>query len=318
MSGKIANFILSSIRKRIGKTVIVDLILSSIRKKQIQDMADNYLERRMEDLRSGRLQASAKAAPAKSQTAAKRMAGLRVVVTGGANGIGAEIVKQFRDQGATVDILDTDRTHGTRVAQATGACFRPVDISDTEAFVHTLRSILEKRGDIDVIINNAATVDFRPLTSNSAELLMRSMAVNVAPILEGARILALHREERGVADNPYGGRIINIASTRASMSEAGTECYSASKGAVVSLTHALMMSLAPYRITVNSISPGWIHTGAVAELTESDHSQHPSGRVGTPADIASLCLYIASPASAFLNGENITVDGGHTHRMHYL
>lgn len=281
-------------------------------------MADNYLERRMEDLRSGRLQATHKAEAAKPRTPARKMAGLRVVVTGGANGIGAEIVKEFRENGATVDILDIDRIHGPKVAQATGACYRPVDISDAEAFTQTIQAILSQRGDIDVMINDAAVVDFTPLTDNTAERFMQSMATNVLPIFLGAQLIARHRDAMGIESNPYGGRIINIASTRAFMSEEGTENYSASKGAVVALTHSLMMSLAKYSITVNSISPGWIHTGSTTELSEADHLQHPSRRVGVPADIAKMCLYIASADSAFLNGENITIDGGHTRKMEYI
>lgn len=281
-------------------------------------MADNYLEKRMEDLRQGRLgSAAGRSTRHKAGAAPGRMAGLRVVVTGGARGIGREIVRQFRASGASVDILDTDRRNGTATAQEYGARFHPVDIADTKAFDECIASIIADRGDIDVIVNDAARVDFTPLEENSAERLMESMAVNVVPVLEGARLLALHR--RGLpSPNPYGGRIINICSTRAAMSEAGTENYSATKGAVASLTHALMMSMAPYRVTVNSISPGWIVTDPEEKLTEADHSQHPSGRAGTPADIARICLFLAEKGNDFINGENITSDGGMTHRMIYV
>lgn len=286
-------------------------------------MADNYLERRMEDLRSGKIQLSNqprhRAKPASPSSASKnKMSGIRVVITGGANGIGAEIVREFRKHNAIVDILDTDCKAGTLLAQSTGACFRPVDISDTEAFEICIQNILKQRGDIDIIVNNAAIVDFLPLEQNSASRMIKSLSTNVIPILEGARLLAIHRDNKEANTNNYGGRIINIASTRAFMSEEGTENYTASKGAIVSLTHALMMSLSKYGITVNCISPGWIHTGNPAELSPSNHLEHPSRRVGIPADIAKLCLFIASPESAFLNGENITIDGGHTHKMTYL
>lgn len=244
------------------------------------------------------------------------MSGLRVVVTGGAKGIGAEIVRQFRKSGATVDILDIDRRNGMAVAQATGACFRPVDISDNEKLEEVFLEIIRARGDIDVIINDAAKVDFVPLEDNDAVRFMESLRVNVVPVFTGARILKRHRISLLPEGNPYGGRIINIASTRAFMSERGTENYTASKGAIVSLTHALMMSLSEFGITVNSISPGWIITEPT-ELTEKDIQQHPSGRVGSVADIASACLFIAGKGNNFLNGENITIDGGMTHKMIY-
>ena len=142
------------------------------------------------------------------------------------------------------------------------------------------------------------------------------MSINVRPGYITSRKLAIHR--RNMGGEPHYGRIINMASTRQSMSEAGTEAYSASKGAVDSLTHALMMSLAPLGITVNSVSPGWIETGDYDALSEADHSQHPSRRVGRVDDIARACIFIALPDNDFLNGENIVIDGGMTRKMIYI
>lgn len=114
------------------------------------------------------------------------------------------------------------------------------------------------------------------------------------------------------------GRIINISSTRYLMSEPGSEGYAASKGGIYALTHALAISLSPYHITVNSISPGWIQTHNYDSLTDKDHHQHPSGRVGKPEDIARTCLFLCEDKNDFINGENITVDGGMTKKMIYL
>ena len=114
-----------------------------------------------------------------------------------------------------------------------------------------------------------------------------------------------------------GGVIINIASTRALMSEPDSEAYAASKGGIVALTHALAASLAPDRIRVNCISPGWIETGDYSQLREEDHHQHLSGRVGRPDDIARACLFLSSSENDFINGENIVIDGGMTRRMIY-
>ncbi|MDF2836594.1 MAG: short chain dehydrogenase family protein [Paenibacillus sp.] len=114
-----------------------------------------------------------------------------------------------------------------------------------------------------------------------------------------------------------GGSIVNISSTRALMSEPNSEAYAASKGGILSLTHALATSLGPDRITVNAICPGWIETGDYGELRRVDHAQHPSGRVGKPEDIARACLYLTDPRNDFVTGTRITVDGGMTTKMIY-
>lgn len=114
-----------------------------------------------------------------------------------------------------------------------------------------------------------------------------------------------------------GGSIVNIASTRATMSEPDTEAYAATKGGIVALTHALSMSLQEEYITVNSISPGWIETEEYNSLRPVDHDQHPSKRVGTPSDIARACVFLTSAENNFINGENLVVDGGMTRKMIY-
>jgi NAD(P)-dependent dehydrogenase (short-subunit alcohol dehydrogenase family) len=114
-----------------------------------------------------------------------------------------------------------------------------------------------------------------------------------------------------------GGSIVNISSTRAFMSEPDSEAYAATKGGIVALTHALAASFAPYHIQVNCISPGWIETGDYEKLSESDHIQHLSGRVGKPEDIARACIYLTGDKNNFINGSNITIDGGMTRKMIY-
>ncbi|HSV26450.1 MAG TPA: SDR family oxidoreductase, partial [Sedimentisphaerales bacterium] len=112
------------------------------------------------------------------------------------------------------------------------------------------------------------------------------------------------------------GGIVNIASTRALMSEANTEAYSASKAGLVGLTHALAVSLGP-DVRVNCISPGWIDT-ADSRLSDADHAQHPAGRAGRPEDIAEMTLYLCSAAAGFITGQNFVVDGGMTKKMIYV
>jgi NAD(P)-dependent dehydrogenase (short-subunit alcohol dehydrogenase family) len=115
-----------------------------------------------------------------------------------------------------------------------------------------------------------------------------------------------------------GGFVINIASTRALMSEPDTEAYAASKGGILALTHAFAASLAPDRIRVNCISPGWIETGDYDAIKPDDHRQHFSGRVGKPEDVARACLFLSHAENDFINGINLILDGGMTHKMIYL
>jgi NAD(P)-dependent dehydrogenase (short-subunit alcohol dehydrogenase family) len=167
-------------------------------------------------------------------------------------------------------------------------------------------------------VNNAAIFANRPLASLSLKEWNRVIGVN----LTGAFLCAKHAAPHLKRTE---GSIINIASTRALMSEPDTEAYSASKGGIVALSHSLALSLGPH-IRVNCISPGWIdvsgwkkkHIMKKGRLSAEEHSQHPCGRVGKPEDISSLILYLASPAAGFITGANFVVDGGMTRKMVYV
>lgn len=171
---------------------------------------------------------------------------------------------------------------------------------------------------IDVLINNAAIACNKPLEKLALVDWERVLGVNLTgPLLCAKHFVPFLRHRRGA--------IINIASTRALMSEPNTEAYSASKGAIVALTHALAASLAP-DVRVNCISPGWIETGLWAKSqsrttpvhSAADKNQHWVGRVGQPDDIANLAAYLASEKSGFITGTNMIVDGGMTHKMIYV
>ncbi|MDE6266545.1 MAG: SDR family oxidoreductase [Muribaculaceae bacterium] len=281
-------------------------------------MADNYLERKMEEHRSGGDRSKKKIRP----VAGKRQGEIavkfpprRVLVTGGAKGIGRAVVEAFRKADCTVDFIDIDRAAGQRTAQSTGARFIPADISDPVQLQKALDLILASRGDIDIVVSNAGVGDFRPLTDLDWQQFDKVQHINLRPAVIIARALALHRVDN---PNPWGGRLILISSSRHLMSETGTEAYSASKGALASLTHALMMSLSEHGITVNSISPGWIETDPAAIHTDADRMQHPSGRVGVPADVARACIFLSLPDNDFINGSDIVIDGGMTRRMIYV
>lgn len=285
-------------------------------------MADNYLEKRMDDLRRGQRPGAyrPKLTPVGHATGKLQVAfpPRRVLVTGGASGIGRAIVEAYCKAGCRVAFVDNDTEAGRSTASATGSRFIPLDVADAEALVREIEALIHVWGDLDIIVNNVGISRFTPLEECSVEEFDRTMAVNLRPVFVTARTLARYRRAQlQSVRNPY-GRIINIASTRAFQSVPGTEAYSASKGGVVALTHALMMSLAPLSVTVNAISPGWIVTDPEEQLSEADHAQYPSGRAGTPADVARLCLWLSLPDNNFINGENITLDGGMTRRMQYV
>lgn len=281
-------------------------------------MADNYIENKMEEHRRGTTQKyRTRTTPTGHRPGeiTLRLGVRRVFVTGGAAGIGRAIVKEFCDAGCRVAFCDIDLKRGTATAQATGARFIPMDVTDSTKFVETLSALINEWGDIDIMVNNVGIADFKPLTETSVDDFNRVISINLTPIFVSARTIARHRQQQS-EPNPY-GRIINLCSTRAMQSEADTTAYSASKGAIFAMTHSLMMSLAPLHITVNSISPGWIATEDYDRLAAEDHAQHPSGRVGHPEDIARMCMTLALPDNDFINGENIVIDGGMTRKMIY-
>ena len=284
-------------------------------------MADNYLERKYEEYQAQK--AAGKKSSGRSTVAGAKPGYLqvrfprrRVFVTGGAAGIGRAIVEAFRQAGCQVAFCDIDEKLGQHTAETTGAQFYPVDVRREEALEACMDRILKAWGDIDVIVNNVGVSRFKPLTEITVEEFDDVLATNLRPVFITSRRLALHRQSLPVA-NDY-GRIINLCSTRYLMSEPGTEAYSASKGGIYSLTHALALSLADLHITVNCISPGWIENYAYDSLREEDHRQHPSQRVGKPEDIARMCVFLCQEENDFINGENITIDGGMTKKMIYI
>jgi hypothetical protein len=246
-----------------------------------------------------------------------------IIVTGGAQGIGKAVSQAFALSGAFVCIADIDAEAGEEWVEilcdrGLNARFLPADVSDPAQVRSLVEQVVEVGGAIDVLINNAGISWKGTFADRSVDDWDRIIEVNLRGPYLCAQLAAPHM--------PPGSAIVNIASTRAFMSEPNTEPYSASKGGVVALTHSLAITLGPKGIRVNCISPGWIDvsgwkkygSGAQAELSERDHAQHPIGRVGRPEDIAEACLFLAdSEKAGFITGQNLVVDGGMTVKMIY-
>jgi len=245
-------------------------------------------------------------------------------ISGGGQGIGRAVAIHCAKAGYGVSIADTDREAGQEVAcllrdSGARALFVPIDVSLAVEVDQWIDATVRELGCPDLLINNAGIGRCAPFLELSAEDFDRVVAVN----LRGT-FLCSQSVARRMVQLARGGTIVNIASTRAFMSEPGTEAYTASKGGTVSLTHAMAVSLGRHNIRVNCISPGWIETrdwqyskrceGPVH--SERDRLQHPVGRVGRPEDIAGACLFLAESAG-FITGQNLIVDGGMTVKMIY-
>lgn len=236
------------------------------------------------------------------------------VVTGGARGIGRAIAARLLQDGWAVMLLDHDAAAGARTERELTALGPAVFVAGDvgrEADVQALIAAVARRhGRLDALINNAGQMIRKPVTELALAEWERVFATNLTGAFLCAKYAApLLRQTRGA--------IVNIASTRARMSEPDTEAYAASKGGLVALTHALALSLGPM-VRVNCISPGWIDTGKDATaLRPVDHAQHPAGRAGQPEDIAALAVWLVGPESGFVTGADFVVDGGMTRKMIY-
>ena len=217
------------------------------------------------------------------------------VVTGGAQGIGRCIAEEFLKAGAHVCVID--KQPGNHFVG---------DIADKQVLERFAREVIQKYGRVDYLINNALPL-MKGIDECSYEEFQYAMSVGVTAPFYLSKLFSPHFAE--------GAAIVNISSSRDRMSQPQTESYTAAKGGIAALTHALAVSLAG-RVRVNSISPGWIDTtGTVYE--GPDATQQPVGRVGNPMDIANMVLFLYSDKATFITGENICIDGGMTHQMIY-
>ena len=218
-----------------------------------------------------------------------------VIVTGGAQGIGRCIAEEFQKAGATVCVID--KLQGDHYVG---------DIADKRTLEQFANEVIGQYGHVDYLINNALPL-MKGIDECSYEEFQYAMSVGVTAPFYLAKLFAPHFAE--------GAAIVNISSSRDRMSQPQTESYTAAKGGIAALTHALAVSLAS-KVRVNSISPGWIDTNYKV-YEGPDAIQQPAGRVGNPLDIANMVLYLCSDKAGFITGENICIDGGMTRQMIY-
>lgn len=217
------------------------------------------------------------------------------VVTGGAHGIGKAIAEKFIALGAKVAIIDINDNP-----------YFVGDLADKKVLEKFAAKVINDFGKVDFLINNAppAMLGINDCTYEQFE---KALAVGVTAPFYLAKLFKDHFAE--------GASIINISSSRDRQSQPNTESYTAAKGGIVALTHALAISLSG-RVRVNSISPGWINT-TETDYKGEDATQHPVGRVGKPSDIAEAVMFLCSDKAGFITGENICIDGGMTKQMIY-
>ena len=218
-----------------------------------------------------------------------------VIVTGGAQGIGKCIAEEFEKLEATVCVIDKQQ----------GEHFVG-DLADKQVLEQFVKEVIAQYGHVDYLINNALPL-MKGINECSYEEFQYALSVGVTAPFYLAKLFAPHFAN--------GAAVVNISSSRDRMSQPQTESYTAAKGGIAALTHALAVSLAG-KVRVNSISPGWIDT-AYTVYEGSDAIQQPAGRVGNPLDIANMVLFLCSDKAGFITGENICIDGGMTRQMIY-
>lgn len=245
-----------------------------------------------------------------------------LIVTGGAQGIGLGITKELLRRNYKIAVLDIDVEALEALSHESASpdlLAINCDVCSEASIQKAIDKTVETFGNLYALVNNAGIADPHSGPIESLDLVSwrRWLDTNLTSAFLTTKHALPHLRKTE-------GSIINIASTRALQSEANTEAYAASKGGLVSLTHALALSLSG-SVRVNAISPGWISVDAYQKptkrkqpsLREIDHSQHPAGRVGNPNDIASLVAYLISQEASFITGQNFVVDGGMTKKMIY-
>jgi NAD(P)-dependent dehydrogenase (short-subunit alcohol dehydrogenase family) len=244
------------------------------------------------------------------------------IVTGGAQGIGKATAQLLLREGYAVMIADVDDEAGREAEQELRALgdarYLRADVGSEDDVRRLVERTLAAFERLDALVNNAGIGVSKPIEELTLAEWNRVLATN----LTGAFLCSKHA---AAGLRAGGGAIVNIASTRALQSEGNTEAYSATKGGIVALTHALAISLAP-QVRVNCVSPGWIDVSEwkkrsrrrPSRITPAEHAQQPVGRVGRPEDVAAMVVWLLSAQAGFVTGQNFVVDGGMTRKMIYV
>jgi NAD(P)-dependent dehydrogenase (short-subunit alcohol dehydrogenase family) len=246
------------------------------------------------------------------------------IVTGGAQGIGRGIVDHLLQLGWQVSVFDADEEalaalESELAAYSSQLLTLATDVADEDAVASAVELTVGRLGRLDGLVNNAGIADpyCGPLEELSLSDWQRWLDTNLTGAFLPSKYCLPHLRR-------CQGAIINMASTRAIQSEPQSEAYAASKGGLLAFTHALAVSESG-RVRVNAVSPGWIAVEdykkpanrSTPQLSETDHAQHPAGRVGRPPDVAALCAFLLSSQAGFITGENVRIDGGMTRKMIY-
>ena len=246
------------------------------------------------------------------------------IVTGGAQGIGRSIVEYLYSKNGIIIVADIDCEAGNELTEDLNSperiIFLETDVGSEPSVCNCIEYTVNRFNHIDGIVNNAGIS--KPGNIPIEDLDLTTWDKMIRTNLTGSFLMAKHASPHMSSGT---ASIVNIASTRAVQSEANTEAYSASKGGLVAITHAMAVSFS-HRIRVNVILPGWIDVSAskkrssrqAVNLSRADHLQHPAGRVGVPDDISSLTGFLLSDAAGFITGQSFVVDGGMTKKMMYV
>ncbi|KAL4977116.1 hypothetical protein BDW66DRAFT_159154 [Aspergillus desertorum] len=239
------------------------------------------------------------------------------IVTGGGSGFGAAIATRFAEEGGKVIVADINTTAGESVAAKNpeSIVFLKVDVTSPSDWAAAVETAVTKFGKLDILVNNAGTTYRNKPTLEVTEAEWeRVFNVNVKGIFHGSKAVIARLLEQG-----HGGIVINISSTGASRPRPGLVWYNASKGAVSNATKGLAAEYGPHNIRVNTVSPLLSGTGLFSMFTGMDDTEEnrqkfignvPLGRLTDPADVANMCLYLASDEGSFINGAEMLVDGG--------
>lgn len=239
-----------------------------------------------------------------------RLSGKRIIVTGGARGIGGEIATRFAAEGAHVGVLDRLADRGAALAEQIGGSFHEVDLLDPVATAAITEAAIDELGGVDVLVNSAGILRFTPLLDLTVQGWNETFSINTRAMLTTMQVCV-----RSMMAAGHGGKIINLASMAAKKGGAGEGAYPASKAAVVALTRQAALEWGVHGITANSLCPGYILTEMGAGTrTQQDidtwASYSPLGRLGQPSDVAAVALFLATPDSDYLTGQAINVTGG--------